>query len=92
MSETLKHREEDARGISTTHVHFGGSLPEGAKPPAGMLSAPLSVPGRVPYCCPVCGGKGTRPADFYTGGTMTTGGLLPVSCKSCLGTGIVWGG
>lgn len=46
-----------------------------------------------PYTCPVCGGNGLVPNGFYTRtsevwGTTST---VPDTCRSCNGTGIVWG-
>lgn len=39
-----------------------------------------------PYVCPVCGGRGAVPAEFYSSG----GDTQAVPCRSCHGTGIVW--
>ena len=48
-----------------------------------------------PYRCPVCDGRGTVPAGFYDGdngcGTATTSSITPETCRTCHGTGIVWG-
>jgi hypothetical protein len=48
---------------------------------------------QVPYCCPICNGKGIVPQGFYS--TGYDGGYLsnsttPDTCKSCGGTGIIW--
>lgn len=48
---------------------------------------------KKPYCCPVCAGRGQVPAHFYwfsTSGGSTTSCFLPVSCRSCGSSGIVW--
>ena len=48
---------------------------------------------RAPYQCPVCGGNGKVPNGFYnqTGGEWSTTSTTPEICRSCDGTGIVWG-
>ena len=51
---------------------------------------------RKPVCCPVCYGKGTVHPGFYDhhreawawGGTAIP---TPENCRSCGGSGIVWG-
>lgn len=42
----------------------------------------------VPYTCPVCQGKQTVPDGFYD----ELPGTGRVVCRSCNGTGILWGG
>lgn len=42
-----------------------------------------------PHRCPVCGGRGTVPCNFYTGSASTTS-TSEVECKSCHGEGILW--
>lgn len=44
-----------------------------------------------PYVCPVCEGRGAVPPGFY--GTMTTAaGLAALGlCRSCGGSGVLWG-
>ena len=42
-----------------------------------------------PYKCPVCGGRGTILASFYSNFPDTYMGEM--NCKSCHGTGIVYG-
>jgi DnaJ-class molecular chaperone len=45
-----------------------------------------------PYRCPVCFGSGLVDEALYTGrATHTTTMVLKVLCRSCAGTGIVWG-
>jgi len=47
----------------------------------------------VPHQCPVCGGNGLVPAGFYdrTTPTWSTSNTGPETCRSCNGTGIVYG-
>jgi DnaJ-class molecular chaperone len=46
-----------------------------------------------PHACPVCGGRGKVPLGFYVSQNpqMTTGGTGTEMCKSCSGSGLVWG-
>jgi len=46
----------------------------------------------TPYCCPVCRGNGLVPNGFYrqTSGDWATDSIVPETCRSCKGTGIVW--
>ena len=48
---------------------------------------------RTPHICPVCGGNGLVPNGFYsqTSGNWSSINATPEKCKSCTGTGIVWG-
>ena len=45
---------------------------------------------KKPHTCPVCGGRGSMPVNFYdrADATFNTG---PVQCKTCLGRGVIWG-
>ena len=48
----------------------------------------------IPYQCPVCGGNGLRPPGFYTSiaaGISTSNGTANETCRTCGGTGMVWG-
>ena len=47
----------------------------------------------APHRCPVCNGSGLVPNGFYmqTGGHWPTTSTIPETCRSCGGTGIVWG-
>ena len=47
----------------------------------------------TPHRCPVCGGNGLVPNGFYmqTGGHWSTTSTIPETCRSCDGTGIIWG-
>lgn len=48
---------------------------------------------KKPYRCPVCNGSGLAPNGFYnqTSGHWLTTSFTPETCRSCNGTGIVWG-
>ena len=47
----------------------------------------------APHRCPVCNGNGLVPNGFYmqTSGHWSTSSITPEPCRSCGGTGIVWG-
>ena len=46
-----------------------------------------------PYKCPVCFGTGAVASGFYssTTGVWTSTSTSTEVCRSCFGTGIVWG-
>lgn len=44
----------------------------------------------IPWCCPVCQGRGWVPVGFYESWAVNPTSANP-SCKSCDSTGIVWG-
>jgi len=46
-----------------------------------------------PFVCPVCGGNGLVNQGFYTqtSGQWGTATTAPEKCRTCGGTGIVWG-
>lgn len=46
-----------------------------------------------PHQCPVCGGNGFVANGFYNqvGGEWSTSDATPEKCRSCDGSGIVWG-
>ncbi len=44
----------------------------------------------IPWRCPVCGGCGSVPHDFYMRLGASTGTFREL-CRSCNGSGIVWG-
>jgi DnaJ-class molecular chaperone len=48
---------------------------------------------RHPFVCPVCGGNGLVANGFYDqiGGAWNIVSTAPETCRSCNGTGIVWG-
>ena len=53
---------------------------------------------RKPFCCPACNGKGKVQQGFYDmgpmgwrSGTVSTTDSTPENCRSCGGSGIVWG-
>ena len=45
------------------------------------------------HLCPVCNGNGLVPNGFYmqTSSHWSTSSITPETCRSCGGTGIVWG-
>ncbi len=47
----------------------------------------------IPFKCPVCGGNGNVPNGFYnqTSGQWSTTDAAAAKCRSCNGSGIVWG-
>ena len=47
----------------------------------------------IPYRCPICLGNGIVSRGFYnsTSGQWSTTDISPEICRSCNGTGIVWG-
>ena len=47
----------------------------------------------TPHRCPVCGGSGVVPNGFYrqSNGEWVSSSTAPEICRSCNGTGIVWG-
>ncbi len=49
--------------------------------------------GRAPYRCPVCNGNGMVPNGFYSSTTGQWGSTATSAeeCRSCRGTGVVWG-
>lgn len=53
------------------------------------VPTPKAGEGVIPHCCPVCGGRGTVPPDFYSQLGQSTSAARE-SCRSCAGTGIVW--
>lgn len=52
-----------------------------------------SEPFRAPHRCPVCNGNGLVPNGFYlqTSGYWSSTSTIPETCRSCNGTGIIWG-
>lgn len=55
---------------------------------------PNPTPQKQPFRCPVCGGSGMvdeRLYDLYPLGA-TVNNTHKINCRSCNGTGIVWGG
>lgn len=45
-----------------------------------------------PFVCPICGGNGLVTNGFYnqTSGYWSTTCIIPETCRTCNGTGIVW--
>lgn len=57
---------------------------------AKELISPKLEQKATPHRCPVCEGRGTVDAGFYSG---QSGYLLSTSretCRSCMGSGILW--
>lgn len=54
---------------------------------------PLVSKSLAPHRCPVCNGNGLVPNGFYmqTSGHWSTSSITPETCRSCGGTGVVWG-
>ena len=50
---------------------------------------PITTIQKQPFRCPVCLGRTTVPNDFYEKRSGTSN-VLEI-CRSCNGTGIVWG-
>jgi len=70
---------------------YGSNLKAMASPYGlGIEWFPLYGP---PYRCPICGGNGIVPNGFYrqTSGQWSTTDIVPETCRTCNGTGIVWG-
>ena len=51
---------------------------------------PKPTPQKQPFRCPVCNGGGTVPAGIYNR-FCSTSYNTEETCRSCNGTGIVWG-
>jgi len=45
----------------------------------------------VPHKCPVCNGRGKVPADFYNKWIDGSAHAGEETCRTCQGTGLVWG-
>jgi len=56
--------------------------------PVWEFLGPNYIPDKKPYTCPVCNGKGEVGCGFYTGASI---GTANEKCRSCNGTGILWG-
>jgi len=54
------------------------------------VSTPLGK--TQPHRCPVCGGNGLVANGFYssTSGRWSTTDATPETCRTCMGTGMVW--
>ena len=49
---------------------------------------------KTPHRCPVCEGRQTVPEWFYMvqpGGYPTSSGVGTTPCRTCNGTGVLWG-
>lgn len=76
--------------------YIGGDIPEQLKTPlkSCVCSFESATLQKQPFRCPVCGGNGLVPDGFYdttTGQWTAPTYVLSVNCRSCNGTGIVWG-
>jgi len=65
---------------------------EGAQPWGWFRVPPVTQgwvihPPPTPHVCPVCEGRGERPAAFYDP-ALADGAA--VDCRSCKGSGVVW--
>jgi len=78
-------------------INFGDALKTFINKHGGTIevryddNTPIGGTGQ-PHRCPVCGGNGLVPSGFYdqvSGEWWSEGGFE--TCKSCNGTGIVWG-
>jgi len=54
--------------------------------PAGLFG--VTQP-KQPHVCPVCGGKGKVPRNFYGDQTWSTAVMPEPTCKSCGGSGVI---
>ena len=48
-------------------------------------------PSTQPYVCVVCSGRGSVPANFYNDASLTSFSTARETCRSCSGTGVLWG-
>jgi len=45
----------------------------------------------TPHCCPVCNGRGTVPAGFYSQGDYYSSVTYGMNqCRTCSGSGVLW--
>ena len=65
-------------------------LEEPTNPPLFIADVSKSL---APHRCPVCNGSGLVPNGFYmqTSSHWSTSSITPEICRSCGGTGVVWG-
>lgn len=47
--------------------------------------------GEQPHRCPVCGGRGSVAAGFYSASRDSTSTNPLEHCRACAGSGILWG-
>lgn len=75
--------EEISKGLEPSPINATG-------PMSGIFTTK-----RLPHRCPVCNGNGTVDNGFYsrpgTCPTWASSSTAPEMCRSCGGTGIVWG-
>lgn len=63
-------------------------------PPSPQEETPPLPSSKMPFCCPVCEGKGKVAAGFYSAigvSSWAVSDITPEACRSCNGTGMVWG-
>ena len=79
----------------------GCSIGNGVLPSIGANSGYISYGRGTPHTCPVCQGRQMLAADFYVIDDKVRAEMVErmlqgeafdyQQCKSCLGTGVVWG-
>ncbi len=45
--------------------------------------------GKIPYCCPVCQGKGLVPKGFYNAYNLSSNTGEQENCRTCEGKGMI---
>lgn len=56
--------------------------------------SPPEPPKKIPHTCPVCKGRGKVPQGFYTAigaNDWAVSSTEPEQCRSCRGSGFLWG-
>jgi len=79
-------------------INFGDALKTFINKHGGTIevryddNTPIGGTGQ-PHRCPVCGGNGLVPSGFYdqVSGEWWSSDASSETCRSCNGTGIVWG-
>lgn len=56
--------------------------------PVWQFLGPDYTQSKTPYSCPVCNGRGHVGCGFYDGVSTSTANE---KCRSCNGTGVLWG-
>lgn len=80
-----------ANGLAVSECNFKGFMENINLQNMEEFNYPIKE--KKPYTCPVCGGNGIVPNGFYlsTSGHVLTSSATPEQCKSCSGTGVLWG-
>ncbi len=63
-------------------------------PKAETFKSVINISGHLtPFICPVCNGNGLAANGFYNqiSGEWSSISATPEQCRTCQGTGIVWG-